>query len=100
MLDESVANDKAQWNGRPLGMYKTLKHGSDCTSWVVLSNAGPVVPSCLKIALWAHPLSNRFIRLKPHFLRDAVEYHSETAETRQRSRCLFLNRPPRSDIGL
>src|SRR5215470_16963537 len=56
MRHKSVADDKAQWDGRPLGMYETLKHGSDCISWVVLSNAAPVVPWCLKIALWAFPL--------------------------------------------
>jgi hypothetical protein len=37
MLHKSEANDKAQWNGRPLGMYETLKHGSDCHPGTTLS---------------------------------------------------------------
>src|SRR4030095_15679528 len=28
MRHKSVAKDEAQWNGRPLGMYETLKHGA------------------------------------------------------------------------
>jgi len=56
MLHESEANDKAQGNGGPSGMYKTLKHGCDRTSRVVWSNAGLVAPSCLKIASLLDPV--------------------------------------------
>src|SRR5262249_5518148 len=47
MRHKSVADDKAQWDGCPLGMYETLKHGSDGASLVVFSNAGPVHCRCV-----------------------------------------------------
>src|SRR5262249_50671581 len=37
MLHKSDADDKAQWHGRPLGMYETLKHGCDCHPETTLS---------------------------------------------------------------